>query len=263
MKPFSAAAVSGVLMLVSGTDGFFNVPDGAKIKVSNITVVANSPGKAYSLLRNPTTEMVVFEVRDGDVAPAGGCRSEFVAVGYEWENGVEYWVSDSLYIDPASGIVPFVNGHFNLLGQLHHTPGVGDADAGPPLEWDLRAGPKFHLILRTSLEAPLTRDPPRADIVQIDVAFGTWIHRVQHFKMDPMGAGFWRAWINGVQVLNYSGPTGYVTDTGPHWQWGSYRSDSATPTAPLKAWYANVEAGETNLSSRIKSPLPIPPFGPQ
>jgi hypothetical protein len=75
-------------------------------------------------------------------------------------------------------------------------------------------------------------------------------------RFDPTGgSGFMKLWLDGKQVVNYTGSMGYSTSTGYYWKFGIYRSVAGEHEAVR---YANMTVGTADLSAKIAKPDPIP-----
>jgi len=104
---------------------------------------------------------------------------------------------------------------------------------------------------------------------------GAWFNFVEVYKFDPVGgAGYWRSWVNGEQVLNFEGAFGSKGASHAYAKFGVYRFvyrtwngiDMATLHTPanetISVRYANIRFGVEDLSRLVKSPDPIPPMQP-
>jgi len=84
---------------------------------------------------------------------------------------------------------------------------------------------------------------------------GKWYNIVIKSVFSPTTNGSVEIWINGVKKVSYKGVTGYSDCESTYFKFGIYRSTSAPDFE--RVYFANVETGTKDLSSRIKTPLPI------
>jgi hypothetical protein len=95
-------------------------------------------------------------------------------------------------------------------------------------------------------------------------AVGQWHHVRTTYRLDSSPNGFVQSWFDGTQILNATGITLGSGATGAPFWWnlaGPYMGPSNK--GPASVWYANVEfdsSGTQPYSSRINSPLPVPPL---
>lgn len=195
-----------------------------------------------------------FEVREGEAAdydtPTSVNRSEF-ELAARMSFNTDYWLSHSFCIRPGDTILT----GWSLFGQLHHEPDDGEDGFSPPfaIEYNTSTG-NLELVRRTSSQNPLVTAPTRVVAATIPFQRGRWYNFVQQHNINPTGSGKHNVWVDGSQVLSYSGNTGYVDAVGPYWKMGIYREAS---TETLIAEYANFEYGTASLSARVSAPLII------
>lgn len=107
---------------------------------------------------------------------------------------------------------------------------------------------------------------------------GVWEHCVSVCKLDPAsGAGFWRVWMNGQQVVNFAGPLGAPGVSKCYSKFGVYRSIRKTwdgvadisrnpeilrVRETIAFRYANMRFTHSDLSHLIGKPEPVPPLEP-
>jgi hypothetical protein len=247
--------------------------------------VAGSSGGMKFLASSIPVSLDRFQIKRNDQDPyTGGQRSEWDGgdlyrnpSGHirRYPNGTVLWLSYSILLlpDPADGLVGLSD--FNILGQLHQSPGPGSIDANPMISVNLSTnyvgGYRFSPSLYYSNQLPMTRfgtnvvpyTHQQSVNAGLDAfAIGQWHSIVQQFKMDPIGmnGGFWKFWHNGVPFINYSGPIGYASDVGSYFKFGIYGNFGGgwTGTSTI-AWYGNVEFGTDDLTDRIANALATPP----
>jgi len=141
-----------------------------------------------------------------------------------------------------------------ILSQHTATKDAGDISASPVFALALNAANELTIDTRTSTANPLLGNPAPT-IHYTDAAFprGSLVRFVWNIQFDPQGSGFLRVWRDGTQIVNYTGPIGYVDALGPYWKAGIYR---ATAADPFVVEWSNLEGGTADLSARIANPLP-------
>lgn len=178
----------------------------------------------------------------------GSQRSELDGSGFAFNNGTEVWVSYSDCIEPG----PDLTTNWFITGQF--LPAIANAaGGGPAFDISGKIGNLRHIDYTTNggvsqitgYEWPLVR--------------GKWENMVLDVIMDPTGAtGKINVWKNGVQVVNYAGPTGTTPPSGTQsyrFKFGIYSSQAPEYQA---ARYANVTYSATaSLASKVTSPDPI------
>ncbi|WP_461657321.1 heparin lyase I family protein, partial [Methylorubrum aminovorans] len=187
-----------------------------------------SATKAWSLSA-PDSRTVRFEVRDGDQhswdAEAGHLseRSE-LADRTTIDNGTPIHISYDLNIEPGARN----SAYFLVLGQLHQDLKPGAPPWSPPFAISLK-GERMMIAIRYSDAdgKPVThelfvdsQDIQRGHFYDIDI----------RTVIDPGGAGRLVVERDGVVLVDYSGPLGYIQHNGVYWAQGVYRHSNATET---------------------------------
>ncbi|MBB4064729.1 heparin lyase I family protein [Gellertiella hungarica] len=197
-----------------------------------------------------------FELRQGDqggveASPHRLHRCEIVAMDVP-AKGTELWQAYSVMLEPGN---PFsVNGQC-YINQWHGYDSEVGYGRAPPLSFDY-GNNQFRIWSRSDASI----DPVTlwgTDVLQYSAASparDVYTNFVINVKFAS--SGFLRVWMNGTQIVNYTGPIGYYNDTnGTYPQWGIYaRQAPDTPVARI----ANMEWGTTDRSARISAPLSIP-----
>jgi polysaccharide lyase-like protein len=181
-----------------------------------------------------------------DARTSGGAERTELA-GYEARSRARFeghavesiWGADSFYIEKGD---PLTTNWF-AIGQMHVQAG-----GVPALAFSLQNGEFLAVDLRADGNAG-------GRIGRYPIARGVWYHRVFHLKFDQAGKGFVKVWINGAQIVDYSGNTGVSTTQYYYWKFGIYRSQAPEYVAVR---YANMTIGTADLSARIAKPVPIP-----
>lgn len=201
------------------------------------------------------TNVFRFELRQGDQGdkednPSRLHRCEVVSISVPPRNS-SVWQAYSVMLEAGN---PFTTNGQCYINQWHGY----DEDVGygrsPPLCFDY-GNNQFRIISRSDASI----DPGTLsgnDVVQYTGASptrGVYTNFVINAKFES--AGFLKVWMNGTQIVNYTGPIGYYNDTnGTYVQFGVYARQA--PDTPVPR-IANPEWGTTDLSARISSPLPI------
>lgn len=104
---------------------------------------------------------------------------------------------------------------------------------------------------------------------------GKWLNFIETYKFDPVGGqGYWKCWLNGLQVLDFKGALGTKGATHCFPKFGIYRGvlrpwdgiDVKTLINPvtesISVRYCNMRFGVEDLSKLITEPEPIPQWQP-
>jgi hypothetical protein len=184
-----------------------------------------------------------FEVRPGDVAdwdrshnhPAE--RAEISGFRSKEPTESDLWFSMDLMVEPG----PKVTSRWLVLGQLHPTEDPGDVGPSPAWAQELNADDEFRIVIRAKADKPLRRSPaPTVLFVDSQFKRGQTYHLVYHLRYSQ-SQGALDAWRDGVQIVHYSGPVGYIDAQGPYFKFGIYR-EPAPET--LVVHYKNLRFGE-------------------
>jgi hypothetical protein len=181
-------------------------------------------GAPYSYHYDAATDVMRFEVRDGDKAVYGSAdtqRSE-ISSHKPLKIGQTYTLSYRFKIEPgAKNTAEWV-----VIGQAHATEDPGDASSPPPFSVELTGGDRMRIAIGYSKE-PITRAAnttfrnlytDRAELER-----GRWYDMRITVKFDPAGNGILDVWRDGTQIVDYSGAIGYRDAVGPYWKNGVYR----------------------------------------
>lgn len=146
-----------------------------------------------------------------------------------------YRVSYSLLIDLPYG----APSNWVVIGQLHQTEDPADKGISPLFAREITLDRRLSYVRRTSRSDPNAGNLP-ANYSPVEPRWGSWVRVVEHHRIDPLtSAGIHRVWHDGTQVLDYSGPTGYVDAAGPYYKPGIYRA--ADPLTTLAVQVANFD----------------------
>ena len=187
------------------------------------TFELHNGGASYSYAENGDT--LRFEVRSGDrwkYDTSYKERSEISSYKL-FDYGKTYQISYSFMIE---------NGDRNtadwlLIGQIHQTEDAADLPTSPPFAIEL-VGERMRIVARTTTEATTTVQPPMQVLWMdsADIKRGQWYDMKIEVKFDPYGNGVINVVRDGVIIVQYSGPTGFVDLKGSYWKEGIYRESS-------------------------------------
>lgn len=186
------------------------------------TYKTHSAGEAWSVTSNDGDFR--FEVRAGDEWAKDGSERSEITFGKTLELNQTYMMSYSFMVEPgAANTADWVN-----IGQLHGTPDAADSKVLAPIFAVQMDGEKLQIVMRTDANATTTARV--ADNILYtstdDIVRGGWYDVQVEIKVDPSGNGVLNVWINGEQVVSYTGAVGYNDAIGPYWKQGVYRSEA-------------------------------------
>jgi Ca2+-binding RTX toxin-like protein len=133
-----------------------------------------------------------------------------------------------------------------VLAQLHQTEdrdaagNLIDTPASPPVVLGMR-GEHLVIINRTDADAALTSEPTPVELWRDAAAItrDAWYNIRMEVVFDHTGTNsVLNVWVNDVQVVSYSGATGYNDQVGPYLSVGVYR-EQADET--LAATFKNID----------------------
>ena len=176
----------------------------------------------YHHIEGGTQDASTVQARDGAYSAHFLCTNDYrTELEYRtgdqagrFHFGKEYWVAYSFYIQQ-------VPEKWGLIHQNHAVPNNED--------WSTTAGPNGfsiktengNLVFTGSTNEALAYVKPSSGGAdwgeevyhQEPVKTGQWYDIVTHFKYSPDNTGFMEIWINGEQVVDYTGVTTYAVDT--------------------------------------------------
>jgi hypothetical protein len=202
-----------------------------------------SASQAWTLSA-PDSRTVRFELRDGDqhswdVQAGHASERAELADRTSIAHGVPIHLSYDFCIEPGARNTAW----FLVLGQLHQDHQPGAPPWGPPFAIYLK-GERMGIQVRHNDEAGLSvsrelfldsHDIERGKFYDIDI----------HVVVDPFGAGRLVVERDGVTLVEYSGPMGYVQHGGVYWAQGVYRHANATETFAALYRDLTIETGST------------------
>jgi hypothetical protein len=200
--------------------------DGARlaawpVKAGNIVEATVAGKQALTFVVTPTMTEV-----------AGGRRSEVNLYSQKAKDPFGVWLSQSVYI-PASTIPdnPLL---YDVITQFH--------DPNETAASKLRKSP-FDLVLAGSnlqFQIRTDKDLNGTKMLTVPVTYDKWMDITLHIVFSGSGKGKLQVWINGKQLLDYSGYVGFSGDTNaPFLKIGDY----------FFAWNSN----DTSQLSYVKS----------
>ena len=205
--------------------------------------------RAYALKRAegfPAVER--FEVHRGDQAPGVDDgkttldRCERLGIDL-WPEETEIWQYGAVFIEPDAR----PTGAWNIVCQWHQDLLIGSPAWS--LQWD---GTNFFIDVRTSTQNPLVDNPPAIITTLGPGQAGRWYNFVFRFVYSQT-IGQLEVHMDGVQVMNYSGPIGYI-DNGIYPKWGIYRG-RATEREAVR--WANMQFSLSSLAAYRANPPAI------
>jgi Polysaccharide lyase len=192
--------------------------------VDNISWNTEDGGGSWAIT-SPHPNDLRFEVRSGDIAPWDVAhnhkaeRAEISRFKQKVPIDTDVWFSLGLMVEPGAP----VTSRWLVLGQLHATEDPGGIAGSPPWAQELDAGDRFQIVVRTKAES-LIRNNPRLIVVFTDPNFRRgrvyqFVYRLRYSQTH----GLLQAWRDGQQIVDYSGPLGYINQQGPYFKFGIYR----------------------------------------
>lgn len=190
----------------------------------------DSSGAPWSVSILPG-DVVRYELRPGDVANAGDAaddkeRVELSQGGRNWAVGTPIEITYRMMVEPG----PVNTAQWMVIGQMHTT------NTMPPN--GVALSPPFAMVMKGErLEVHIRAEPdwnkPNIQPVKLfqdtaDIVRGQWYDIRIELRLDAAAGngGYVRVWRDGVQIVNYTGPLGYGTDTASFWKQGIYRRES-------------------------------------
>jgi hypothetical protein len=236
--PSSAASFT----VASNVTSFTSTPSGT-FTMDSSTWIVWTAGAGYSLT-NPDNFTLRFEVHSGDHA-----SFDSSAVDRSWiERSARLAVND---VFKCTYEVLMESGDSQtaawfLLGAMHNDdtndepPGV---HTSPPFAIEMN-GEKLQVVIRyTSVGGDPSNGSPDLTTTTLwtdgsDMSRDVW-HRIEiEAKTNQAGTGYLKVWVDGTQVVNYSGNLGF----GDHvyWEEGIYRDAASSVGEEIAAKFKNV-----------------------
>lgn len=216
-----------------------------------------------------------FEVRDGDYytnpdvplaesdAAQGKNRSEITAL-QKLQEGRAFAFDFDFMVEPGAPNTA----DWLVLAQFHQTAdtdadgNILDAAVGPPLALVMR-GERLEIIGRTDPNPITTVTPPNMSMfLGTDPITRGQFYNIR-FEMvfdDAVGGeGMLRVFLDGVMIVDYTGPLGYNDAIGPYAQFGVYRSEADETFA---AQFRDISLTSSEPAPRSTAPLGLTGWTP-
>lgn len=192
----------------------------------------------------PREGAIRFELHDGDQAPwdvANNHASERVEIADRQPitYGTPLQVSYDFMLEQG----PPNTAHFMVLGQLHQNVHEGALVVPPPFSVTL-TGEKMGISIGYS-------DANGNPVQQVIFTDAYDIQRGHNYDIDikatfdPDGNGRLVVTRDGVTIVDYMGPLGYIQDQGVYWAEGIYRHANATESVAAVYGDLDIETGST------------------
>ena len=223
--------------------------DTASTSIGGTNYYYQTSGAADAIVQQPGGSLQ-FTVHPGDkwvLDPVTANRSE-IASGLQIANGTPVHVAYNMAVQ--SGAVDPNPGNWAVLGQFHQNDGPNTPHNSPPFSIGIVSGKMQVAIGYTDAVAKDTSRVIWSDPNTI-VQGATYAMDVKA-TFDPNGNGHLTVSRNGVTLVDYAGPLGYVSQSSVYWKEGIYRGASNTT---MVASYADlsVDTGTTSnsLTARV------------
>ena len=172
------------------------LPNGETLRLGKATDPMDTSSKVFA-----------FQLAPSDPATSGSHRSEF-EFPPNIENGKTYWVAFSVNVQDWGTLL---NGDDALFGTQIHS---GDSSKG--------FSPSFSLVSYGGLQGGRTFQVFRVSSTsgtsqtmvkypEIPIRFGQWTDFVFKFRHATDGSGLLQVWMDGQQIVDYTGPIGFNT----------------------------------------------------
>jgi hypothetical protein len=146
-------------------------------------------------------------------------RTELLVQDPMFDIGGEYWIGFSNFFPSTTQFDDSVDIVFNL----HARPDAGEDPEGAPVSLRVQSG-EWRLVSRSD---PAAISTPGSNLSR-GFTFGAvetnrWNDWVFHIKLSPGADGLLEVWKDGIQVVNFQGPTTYNDQRGPFMKMGIYK----------------------------------------
>ena len=164
--------------------------------------------------------------------------SQATTDGYE---GKEHWWAHSVrfpddFVQPPQS-VPGGQWHGSLVFDFHNTADAGGQANFQVAVYPATAGsPGWPTGMHLQLHAGDPTAPVTVDVAVQEGAItkNKWYNFTYHVRWADDSTGFFRAWVDGVQYMNHSGPTLY-TGEGVYLKLANYHSPHGQPSSVIHA----------------------------
>jgi hypothetical protein len=224
------------------------------IDTSNYTT--QNAGQAWSLTQ-PDSDTFRFEVRDNDFAqseagnPNASERSD-MTVGAPIGMGTPLHLNFDLTVEAGAKNTS----NYFVLGNFASTMADGTTAKVPAFDIDLLGEQLVAYIRYTDANGKVVGKQLYLDGLHLtrDQTYNIDVKAV----FDPAGNGRLVLSRDGAVIADYSGPLGYVGQTGVNWTQGINRSSEATETTAVEFGNLKLEAGDGVVMPEATSFLQAP-----
>ena len=199
----SSLATWSCEFLNSGTDCGFSLQAAAANRATNA-----GPG-----VDAPTAAVLTTLPGDSNIAGSGTNERTDLSLppsSSYCNQGQEEWWADSVMFPPSYVMPPqSVGWNWGVVFDFHHTGSTGQpnfeiASIPTGLELNVAGGPTI---------VNLPTDPGYFSVALGPVTPNVWYNFMYHVKWSSGSDGLFQVWLNGQQVMNYSGPNLYVGES--------------------------------------------------
>ena len=186
-------------------------PDAQDIPETGIHYTALPNGETLRLGKvadpmNTLTKVFAFQLAPNDPSTSGSKRSE-LEFPPNVENGKTYWIAFSVNVQDWGGLS---SGDDALFGTQVHS---GDSSKGFSPSFSLvsygSSGGRTFQVFRTANTSGTSQTLFKYP--EIPIPFGQWTDFVFKFRHATDSTGLLQVWMNGQQIVDYSGPIGFNT----------------------------------------------------
>jgi hypothetical protein len=186
-------------------------PDAKEIPETGINYTALPNGETLRLGKvadpmNTLSKVFEFQVAPNDPNTSGSKRSE-LEFPPNVQNGKTYWIAFSVNVQDW-GALP--GGDEALFGTQVHS---GDSSRGLSPSFSLvsygSSGGRTFQVFRTSHTSGTSQTMFKYP--QIPIRFGQWMDFVFKFRHATDSSGLLQVWMDGQQIVDYTGPIGFNT----------------------------------------------------
>jgi hypothetical protein len=175
------------------------LPNGDTLRLGKVADPFNTARKAFA-----------FQLGPNDTLTSGSRRSE-IEFTPDVENGKTYWVAVSVNVQDWGTLL---NGDASLFGMQIH---AGDSSRGysPSFALVTYGGPSGGRTFQVFRTYAQNGSQTSFKYPEIPIRFGQWVDFVFKFRHALDSTGLLQVWMDGQQIVDYSGPIGFDT---PGWK---------------------------------------------
>jgi len=187
-------------------------PDAQDIPENGIHYSSLSNGETLRLGKvldpwNPNSKVFAFQLGPNDPTTSGSKRSEF-EFPPNVQNGKTYWIAFSVNVQDWGSLS---SGDDALFGTQVHS---GDSSKGfsPSFSFAVYGGPnggRTFQVFRTSNTSGTSQTMVKYP--DIPIKFGQWMDLVIKLRHATNNTGLLQIWMDGQQIVDYTGPIGFNT----------------------------------------------------